>query len=1306
MPTNAINTLRILSLEDSVRDFELIHELIVDAGYDPEMVRVENEPGFIDALTNQSFDIILADFNLPEYDAFTALQKTLEICPEVPFLVVSGAVGEETAIDLIKQGAVDYVLKDRPKRLISAITRALAEVREKQARQEAEKKLAEQNRLFRIAGETARFGGWRVDLDTNTCTWSDIVAEIHEMPSGYSPPLDEAIHFYAPEWRARITQAFRACAEQGIPYDEEMEIITRTRNRVWVRTIAEPVRDDKGEIIQVHGAFQDISERKQAAEKLAASEAELRALFANMNDVIIVMDREGRHLRFAPTKQSLYVQPADAMVGKTIDEILPQAQADYILKTIEQVLTTGDVITGEYSLKIDGEIVWLDFSASPLSETTIMWVARDFTKRKQAEDRLKESEARYRTLVDNVPGIVYLCQNDEHYTMHYLNEAVQELTGYPSSAFIEGQLSFVDLYHPEDVAHIFEDVDQAVEERQPFHLTYRLQHADGDYRWFEEWGTGVYEGDQLCYLEGFIADVSERKAIEETLVENEAYIKAVMDNLPIGVAVNSVDPAVIFSYMNDNFPRIYRTTREKLLQEDTFWEAVYQDPAFRAEIRERVMEDCASGEPERMHWEDIPITRPGEEITYISATNTPVPNQDLMISTVRNTTSRVRAEAGLRESEKRFRNALQDAPYPIMIHTEDGEVVFINQMWTEITGYTHQDIPNLEQWTEKAYGLEKDQVRELIAAQFKAAVQQHEVETKITTKAGSTRIWDLRSRPLGVLLDGRQAVITMATDITERVQHEQERLQRLSELEALEKITETLRHASTIEDAMSVLLEQALGALGLSAGGILLLDARGESLLVPTTAGWFDQISEEGHRPDAGINAQVFSSGKTYISEEFASDPLTNPMARDRVPPGWGGACVPILTLDETIGVIYVACQHPRQVQPEEAQLLESIAKIAGITLHRMSLLESALKRVKRLQAQQMIDKTIAGVYDLRMMLEIIVTQATTLLPAAAVSLLMYEPHSHSLTHAASSGFQTHQYPAARGKLGEGYAGQAALEHKTIHLSDLENSDPLFERIALVKEEKFLCYSVTPLMAKGQLKGVLEVFHRDDFKHDKEWTGYLESLASQTAVAIEDQENIDRLRRNAIELTQAYDKTIEGWSLALDLRDDETEGHSLRVAEITLKLAQKMGVSQADQIHIRRGALLHDMGKLGVPDSILLKPGKLSKEEWEIMKNHSRYAFDMLSPIAYLRPALDIPYYHHEKWDGSGYPTGLKGEQIPLAARIFAIVDVWDALNSDRPYRDAWPEEKIRNYIREQSGSHFDPAIVEAFFEVIEHEGH
>jgi PAS domain S-box-containing protein len=188
-----------------------------------------------------------------------------------------------------------------------------------------------------------------------------------------------------------------------------------------------------------------------------------------------------------------------------------------------------------------------------------------------------------------------------------------------------------------------------------------------------------------------------------------------------------------------------------------------------------------------------------------------------------------------------------------------------------------------------------------------------------------------------------------------------------------------------------------------------------------------------------------------------------------------------------------------------------------------------------------------------------------------------------------------------------------------------------------------------------------------------------------------------QLQRAHLELAQAYETTLEGWSHALDLRDKETEGHTQRVTEMTMRLARAFGLSEAELVPVRRGALLHDIGKMGIPDGILLKPGPLTDAEWEVMRKHPSYAHDLLTPIAYLHDALDILYCHHEKWDGTGYPRGLKGEQIPLAARLFAVVDVWDAMRSDRPYRAGWPEERVREHIRSLAGTHFDPEVVRVF---------
>lgn len=210
----------------------------------------------------------------------------------------------------------------------------------------------------------------------------------------------------------------------------------------------------------------------------------------------------------------------------------------------------------------------------------------------------------------------------------------------------------------------------------------------------------------------------------------------------------------------------------------------------------------------------------------------------------------------------------------------------------------------------------------------------------------------------------------------------------------------------------------------------------------------------------------------------------------------------------------------------------------------------------------------------------------------------------------------------------------------------------------------------------------------------------VELLVSSRRIDLGSEEYIATVAKDITELEKAYDKTIQGWARALELRDDETFAHTLRVTHGTVALARQLGLPEEELVHIRRGALLHDIGKIGVPDEILLKDGDLTDEEWQVVQKHPVFAKELLSPIDYLEPAIAIPYRHHEKWDGSGYPDGLAGEEIPAPARIFAVVDVWDALRSDRPYRDAWEPERVRDHLEEGKGHHFQPEIVEAFFDL------
>jgi HD-GYP domain-containing protein (c-di-GMP phosphodiesterase class II) len=270
-----------------------------------------------------------------------------------------------------------------------------------------------------------------------------------------------------------------------------------------------------------------------------------------------------------------------------------------------------------------------------------------------------------------------------------------------------------------------------------------------------------------------------------------------------------------------------------------------------------------------------------------------------------------------------------------------------------------------------------------------------------------------------------------------------------------------------------------------------------------------------------------------------------------------------------------------------------------------------------------------------------------------------------------------------------------------VEISDLStvNLPPSFQEMN--QHEGFVSYRGLPVIAKGEVKGVLEIYHRSALPTNIEWNDLFHLLAGQAAIAMDNAMLFNNLEHVNAELQIAYDATIEGWSQALDLWDSNSSDHIHQMVETTITLAHKMGIPESDLPNIRRGVLLHDVGKMGTPDQILLKPGALNEEEWKLIRQHPTNAYNLLSKIAYLRSALDIPYCHHEKWDGSGYPRGLKEEQIPLAARIFAVVDVSDALAHERPYREAWPEEKIIAYLKEQSRKQFDPRVVEAYLETL-----
>jgi PAS domain S-box-containing protein len=405
----------------------------------------------------------------------------------------------------------------------------------------------------------------------------------------------------------------------------------------------------------------------------------------------------------------------------------------------------------------------------------------------------------------------------------------------------------------------------------------------------------------------------------------------------------------------------------------------------------------------------------------------------------------------------------------------------------------------------------------------------------------------------------------------------------------------------------------------------------------------------------------------------------------------------PMLAKGEVVGVLNLQHRRRDRFDPSDGELLTWVANTSAVALQNAELFREAMKKIDQQQALRMIDTAITASMDLRVTLNVILEQVTSQQEVPAAAILLADPEAHTLRFAAGRGFRTEQIKKAYLRLGESLAGRAALERRIIQADSPEEMARYWTGVPFYESEGFHSYMAVPLVAKGQVQGVLELYDRKPLPADEDWHTFLKVLAGQAAVAVDSGRLLADLQRSNTNLALAYDNTIEGWSRALDLRDKETEGHTLRVTEMTVRLARAAGLPEREIMHIRRGALLHDIGKMGVPDHILLKPEALTDEEWVIMKQHTTHAYELLSPIAFLRPALDIPYCHHEKWDGTGYPRGLKGEEIPFPARLFALADVWDALTSDRPYRQAWSKERALQHITSQSGTHFDPRAVELF---------
>lgn len=866
--------------------------------------------------------------------------------------------------------------------------------------------------------------------------------------------------------------------------------------------------------------------------------------------------------------------------------------------------------------------------------------------------KLKDSELRYRRLFEAAQdGILIL--DAETGMIEDVNPYLINMLGYSREEFVEKKLwevgAFKDIEASKDAFEELQENEYICYEDLP------LKTKDG--RLIQvEFVSNVYLAGDEKIIQCDIRDITAHKRIIAALQGNEKKYHDLIDQSPDGYFILELSGNILT--VNEAMCKELEFSEEELLSMN-IWDIIPEQ--YLDQYKERLTK-VLKGESLKEAIEYIVHGKDGKN-HYVEVLSAPrYSGKDIIgfQGIARDITARKQAEEALHESETRNRQLVAHLPTVVYVNAvgDASSTLYVSPQIEALVGYTPQEwMADPKLWSKTLHPEDRQNVLAQ-AALTDQTNKPFEMEYRMIARDGRL-VWVHDEVILVKDSDGQpQFWQGIMLDITER------------------KVGEEALRAS--ESALQ-------GILRSTADGILAVNKENKTLFAN------ERFIEMWRIPQA-----VLASKDDSLLLQHALDQLSDSQGfLKKVQDLYKSEDESFDTLYFKDGRVFERLSRPLM---RAAELRGRVWSFRDIS-ERKRAEKKIQQQLEHLTALSTIDRVIAANFDLKLSLSEILTHVTKELDIDAAAILILNSNSQTLEYGAERGFHTKAVRKVPVRLSASYAGRVVLNRKFIQVQNPgEEPDNLFLGTPL-ESEGFVFYYAVPLITKGQVKGVLEAFQRAPLEPDTDWLDFLHSLASQAAIAIENAMLFESLQRSNLDLTLAYDATIEGWSRALDLRDKETEGHTQRVTEMTEKLARSFGVRESELLQIRWGALLHDIGQMGVPDGILLKPGPLTDEEWVAMKKHPAFAYEMLSPIRYLQQSLDIPYCHHEKWDGTGYPRGLKGAQIPLSARIFAAVDVWDALCSDRPYRPGWPEEKVREHIRALSGTHFDPQVVDVFMQ-------
>jgi PAS domain S-box-containing protein len=1188
----------------------------------------------------------------------------------------------------------------------------------------AEKALAEEQGRFRALIENGMDGMALYTAGADILYQSPAIRRIlgYEPEEVYGTNVGQFIH---PDDTEKVGEAYLKVLESP---NATVTTEARTRHKDgsyrWLEVIISNQLNEPG-IQALVANYRDVTERKEAERVLQASEEEYRRLVEHSPYIVAIhsegqlvyLNEAGVRLMRADNARELYGLPI-------LDFVHPDSRPR-VLRRLQELLEGKEAPPLEEKfLRRDGSVVHVEVTAYPYTyqgRPAVQVIIRDLTLQKEAEKALRASEERFSKAFHSSPIPTCITTLEKGVYLD-VNEAYLKLSNWQRQDLIGHTSEQLNIYRTGERERFIErllnkEVRQGSEEK--------FITSSGEVLDVAAFYELVELAGEICILSMFY-DLTVQNRAREAVRSSEERIRAILDHTQN--IYYSHTPDHMLTYMSGQTLKILGYEPAEALRD---WHEYLTDHPINQRGIELSQKAIDTGQVQEPYVLEL-RAKNGRHV-WVEVRESPIVRDGRTAAVVGAMTDISQREEAERRLERQLTELTVLHAVAMAGSQSEGEDEVIERATQIMNGMLYPDncgilLLNRERTALSPHPSYRGASAESLTQEIPLS---RGVTGRVATSGRPARIGDVSQEPLYVeTTPGVCSELCVPIRVNEKIigvlnaesrksnAFDEEDQRVLSTIAgtlgtAIERIRlfiaeqKSRRQAENLREATMALTT----TIELEKLYEIILDALAK--LVPYTSASIEVV-DQGYvkiaaargLPQGGLTfigrRYPFERGKwdpdfrkPIIVADAQTDARFTKLEGTEYIRGWMG--VPMVAQDQLIAFLNLDSDKPDFYNQEHSALAQTFANQAAVAVKNAHLYKSEQRRYQEAEKLRQAATVVASSLNLKEVLETLLRALKDVVPYDSASILL--PEGDFVRIVAANGLP-HQDQAI-GQLfpaGNQLLQQILVKGQPLILADAQN-DKRFERWAA--SEHVRGWMGIPMIARGQVVGFITLDNLSPVSYDTATAALAQSFAHQAAAAVENAELFENLQKSNLELSQAYDTTLEGWGKALELKDKETQGHTQRVTELTVKLARRMGLGPAELVQIRRGVLVHDIGKMGVPDHILHKKGPLTRKEWAAMHEHPQYAFDLLYPISYLRPALDIAYCHHERWDGTGYPRGLKGEQIPLAARIFAVVDVWDALLSNRSYRKQWTKRQVLKHIRDGAGSHFDPEIVRVFLRMM-----